>query len=466
MLGMSSPSTDERPRRLTPGTITAWCLWSWGNASVSAVMTTFVFGTYIASEAFGADGRGTQHLTAANAIAGALIALTAPVIGQRADSSGRRHLWLVINTVIVAGLVAACFFVKPEEGYLLLGVTLIAGMGMVNEFAELNYNAMLVDIADDRRIGRISGIGWGSGYLGGIVILMIVYLGLIAGDPPHWFGLGEDEAINIRTVALAAAAWFLVWAIPLLVSKRRTADRDRIEKVSIRESYRRLFGTLADLWRGDRNTLWFLISSAIYRDGLSAVFTYGAILGVSVYGIAADDVIIFGIAANVVAAVGAFIGGWLDDALGPRAVVAGCLTMLTAIALVMFFLDEPTALGPAEDPWFVLQPTLAFWIFGLGLSFFVGPAQAASRAFLGRLAPGDRAGELFGLYATAGRSASFLTPAMISIFVGIFHDEKFIIVGVFLVLLGGLASLLLVRNPTGPAKLRDHAAPSAAPTSG
>lgn len=431
-------------------------MWSWGSATVSAVMTTFVFGTYIASGAFGEDGRGTQWLTAANAIAGAVIALTAPVVGQRADSAGRRHLWLRINTLIVVALVAACFFVRPEEGYLLLGVTLMAAMGLMNEFAELNYNAMLVDIADDRRMGRISGIGWGAGYLGGIAILMIVYLGLIAGDPPHWFGLGEEDALNIRMVAVVAAVWFLLWALPLLLTRAKTADQQQVEKVSVLESYRRLLHTIVGLWKDDRNTLWFLLASAVYRDGLSAIFTYGAILGVTVYGIAESDVILFGIAANVVAALGAFAGGFFDDRFGPKAVIATALISLTGIAALMFFLDREVPFGPGDDPWFVLTPLLAFWILGLGLSFFVGPAQASSRAFLARLAPGERAGEMFGLYATAGRSASFLTPALISLFVGIFHDEQFIVVAVFIILAGGLGLLMLVRDPDGPAALREH----------
>ncbi|WP_258934633.1 hypothetical protein [Nesterenkonia pannonica] len=133
---------------------------------------------------------------------------------------------------------------------------------------------------------------------------------------PHWFGLGEEDAINIRSVALLAAAWHLIFALPLLLTKIPTADQDHVEeKVTVAESYRRLFRVLAGLWRHDRNTLWFLLSSAIYRDGLSAIFTWGAVLGVHVYQIEDADipftqivssVLLFGIAGNVVAALGAF----------------------------------------------------------------------------------------------------------------------------------------------------------------
>lgn len=458
---MTTGETDHGATRspqapLDKKVITAWSLWSWGNSTVSAVMVTFVFGTYIASDYFGPDDRGTQWLTTANAIAGAIIALTAPVIGQRADRAGRRRLWLAINTFIVVGLVAACFFVRPEPGFLLLGVTLMASMTLFDEFANLHYNAMITDITDHSRMGRVSGIGWGAGYLGGIVLLALVYFGLVAGDPPHWFGLGEDEAINIRMVAVVAAAWFLIWALPLLLMRPPTADAARAagespQRLSIGQSYRRLVRIVVGLWKEDRNTFWFLVSSAIYRDGLSAVFTYGAILGVGVYGISVGDILLFGIAGNVVAALGAFAGGWFDDRTGPRQVIMFSVCSLVAVGTVMYFLDvEREILG------MTLTPVTSFWIFGLALCLFVGPAQASSRAFLGRLAPPDRAGELFGLYATAGRSVSFLTPALISLVLWVIGGQKAIIIGVVTILVAGLLMLLLVHNPTGPAKMRER----------
>ncbi|NLS09381.1 MFS transporter [Nesterenkonia sp. MY13] len=463
--GSAAPSSSSEP--LNKWLITKWSLWSWGNATVSAVMTTFVFGTYLTSGVFDLPGtpeaesgdRGAQYLAVATAIAGAVVALTAPVIGQRTDKAGRRRLWLTINTVMILVMVAACFFVRPEEGYLLLGVTLMALMGIFDEFANLNYNAMITDISDHQRMGRVSGIGWGAGYLGGIVLLLICYVTLIEGD---LLGLGGDDAVNIRTVALVAAGWHLLFALPLLLTKVNTADQHATEeKVTVRESYLRLFRVIAGLWHKDRNTLWFLISSAAYRDGLSAIFTWGAVLGVHVYRIEdstipfteiAGSVLLFGIAGNVVAALGAIAGGWFDDKIGPRAVIATSLWSLLVIAVIMWIFVDERQIGGIS-----VSPVEAFWLFGLLLCLFVGPAQASSRAFLGRLAPPDRAGELFGLYATAGRGMSFLTPGLIALLIALFGGQVMAIPGIIIILGAGLALLLiLVRDPTGPAKMHEH----------
>lgn len=359
-----APASPEEP--LNKSLIAKWSLWSWGNATVSAVMTTFVFGTYLTSPVFDPAGlpegaspgdRGAQYLAVATAVAGAVVALTAPVIGQRTDKAGRRRLWLTLNTVMVITMVALCFFVRPEEGYLLLGVTLMALMGIFDEFANLNYNAMITDISDHDRMGRVSGIGWGAGYMGGIVLLLLVYVGMIEGD---WLGIGSDDAVNIRAVALVAAAWHLLFALPLLLTKLKTADKHDVQdKVSVAESYRRLFRVIGGLWREDRNTLWFLLSSAIYRDGLSAVFVWGAVLGVHVYRIEDANIPFTEMAGSVLLLVlpamwwppwGHSLAGGLTTGSGPvgssRSAWGACWASLCSCG----FSSNPETWGPYRCP--------------------------------------------------------------------------------------------------------------------
>lgn len=414
--------------------VTAWAMWDWGSAAFNAVMITFVFGTYLASDTFGPDDRGTSWLAAGNAIAGVIIALTAPVIGQRADRDGRRSLWLAVNTGLVILTTAACFFVQPDEAYLLLGVILLSAGNVFFEFAGVQYNAMLVDISTPSTIGRISGLGWGAGYLGGIFLLLLVYLGFIGGDT-HWFGITDDQAMNIRVVTVFAALWFFIFALPVVVVMRRRKRQEPVQskaaRVSIVESYRQLLRTIAHLWKHERNTFWFLISSAVFRDGVSAVFAYGAILGTTVYGVDPGNILFFGIAANVVAAAGAFIGGLFEDKFGPKRVIVASLVGLLASAIIVF----------------VQNGTLAFWIWGLFLCAFVGPVQSSARAFLGRLTTVETAGEIYGLYATTGRSVSFLTPTLIAIFVGLTGESRMMVPAIIMVLIAGLLLLWPVSDP-------------------
>ena len=206
---------------------------------------------------------------------------------------------------------------------------------------------MLLQVATPGTIGKVSGIGWGAGYVGGIFLLLVLYVGFIAGDT-HWFGITNDDAMNIRVVALFSALWFLVFALPLLFSVPEHRTSVQGEKASILESYRILLRTIAGLWRNDRNTFWFLVSSAVFRDGVGAVFAYGAILGITVYGVQQADILIFGIAANIVAAAGSFLGGWIDDRIGPKRVIMGSLAGLIVSATIIFFLDGTTGSGSSD----------------------------------------------------------------------------------------------------------------------
>jgi UMF1 family MFS transporter len=197
------------------------------------------------------------------------------------------------------------------------------------------------------------------------------------------------------------------------------------------DSYRALFADLAALYRRDPHTVYFLGASALFRDGLAAIFTVGSVLAVGVYGIGADDVLLFGVAANVVAATGALAGGRLEDRVGPKPViVASLLGMITAATVLL-----------------VVSGPLMFWVFGLVLVLFVGPAQSSSRTFLARLAPPGHEGQLFGLYATTGRAVSFLAPTLFGLFVSLFGTQRAGIAGILLVLVAGLLALWPVRPP-------------------
>lgn len=378
----------------------AWGLWDWGSAAFNAVITTFVFSVYITSDDFGSGA--SSKLGWALAGAGVLVALFAPLTGQRADRSGRRTLWLGVNTALVVAVSASMFFVPPDEDYLWLGLLLLASGNVFFEFASVNYNAMLAEVSTPATVGRVSGLGWGLGYLGGIVLLLVVYFGLINPDR-GLFGVSDENGIDVRVTMLLCALWTLTFSLPVLLTIRDepSAEEGRRERTGIIASYRLLFASIGDLWRTDRRTVWFLIASAVFRDGLAGVFTFGAVIAAKVFGFSDGGVIVFGIVANVIAGVATIAFGYLDDRIGAKRVIEISLVAMVVAGTAIFVLHS--------------SGSTIFWIFGLLLCVFVGPAQSASRTFLSRLIPAGREGQVFGLYATTGRAVSFLAPAAFSI---------------------------------------------------
>jgi UMF1 family MFS transporter len=322
-----------------------------------------------------------------------------------------------------------------------LGLIIFSFGGFVQEIAFINYYAMLRQVSKPSNIGKISGFAWGLGYIGGIVLLLVSLVGFIQTDTP-WFGIPTEDALNVRSVFLFSAIWFIVFSIPLFLTVPEVEAKPNREKENIIESYFKLWDQLKSLYKQAPETLKFLIASAIYRDGLSGVFAFGGALGALAFGFELAEVILFGIAANVMAGIGAAIGGIADDRIGGKRTIMISLIGLTVAGFGVFAFAE---LGP-----------ITYWIGGLALTLFVGPAQAASRAFVARFTPPGREGEVMGLYMTTGRAVSFLSPLLwttsisIALSLGVNNAQATVwgILGLMVVLVAGI--LLLARVNAKP----------------
>ena len=421
----------------TRGKVTAWALWDWASAAFNAVVTTFVFSVYIVnSDFFGPDANTNFGYTMT--AAGIIVAIIAPVMGQSVDRSGKRRSLITLTTTITILATAGLALVRPEESYLWLGLLLLAIGNIAFDTGSVVYNAMLTDISTPQNRGKISGIGWGLGYVGGIVLMLILYLGII-GPEVGWFGVTSDDGMKIRVSMVLCAIWTLIFSLPLMRTASDTVPKTT-EKVGIIGSYKLLFASIARLWRKDRSLVYFLGSSALYRDGLAGVFSFGGVIAAKAFGFSDDEVLVFGIAANLVAGIATITFGYADDYFGSRPVILFSLTSMVTLGLLIFFLHD--------------AGTIVFWICGLLLCVFVGPTQSSSRTYLARIIPAGEESEIFGLYATTGRAVSFLSPFLYSMAItigatalNITKDEAayFGILGIVVVLLAGFLTFFLIK---------------------
>ncbi|HEU4360198.1 MAG TPA: MFS transporter [Mycobacterium sp.] len=435
---------DPGSGRRAPGRsrIVAWALWDCGSTGQAAIVGTFVFSVYLTSTVGRnlPDGASAASwLGRALATAGLTVAVLAPAVGVFVAAPRRRRAALATLTAIVVALTSAMSLIRADPGYLWAGLALLALTAACGDLASVPYNAMLRQLSTPQTSGRISGFGWATGYTGSVVLLLVVYLGFIAGTGPTrgLLGLPTADGQNIRAAMLLAAAWFGLFALPLLLTAHRLAPSDGPAvppRVGLLDAYRKLWSDLTAEWRRDRNLVFYLVASAVFRDGLAGIFAFGAVLGVNVYGVSSGDVLIFGVAASVVAAVGAVAGGVLDDRVGSKAVIVGSLVAMITASITLLALSGP---GP-------------FWACGLLLCLFIGPTQSSARTLLLRMAqegPEGLEGMLFGLYTMTGRAVSFLAPWLFSVFVDAFHTDRAGMGGLCTVLVLGLLAMLAVKVP-------------------
>ncbi len=417
--------------------IAAWALWDCGSTGMNAIVATFVFSVYLTGTVgagLPGDTSPASLLGRALTVSGLAVAVLAPLTGVVASDPHRRRIALTSLSALAVAFTASMVAIRADPRYLVPGLVLLALTAACGDLASVPYNAMLRQLSTPATAGRISGLGWAAGYTGSVVLLMIVYTGFIMGEGPTrgLLNLPVSDGWNVRMAMVMAAAWFAVLALPLLWTAHRLGDSTgQATLPGVLGAYRRLFSDLRSEWRRDRNFVYYLVVSAVFRDGLAGIFAFGAVLGVSVYGLSPADVLIFGVVASTVAALGAILGGRLDDRVGAKPVIVASLSFLIAVGAALL----------------VLSGSVAFWVCGLGLAFFVGPTQSAARTLLLRMTSDGKESVAFGLYTMTGRAVAPLAPWLFFIFVDLFRSDRAGLGGVLLVLVIGLAGMLAVRVP-------------------
>ncbi len=370
----------------------AWCLYDWANSSFPAVILTFVFAPYFVGGVAVTPVQGTG-LWAAAIIASALaIAVAAPVLGAIADRNGRRKPWLGAFTILCIGATASLWWVRPAPDWILFALVLVGVANLAFELAIIFYNAMLPEICPEDLLGRLSGWGWGLGYGGGLVCLLIVLLGFVQAEVPP-FGLDRTAWEHVRIAAPIAAAWTALFALPLFLMVPDKTGPGPGAIAAVRLGLVQLAGTFRAL-RGRPGILRFLVARMIYTDGLNTLFAFAGIYARVTWGMEVEEVIAFGIILNLTAGLGAAGFAWVDDWIGARRTILIALVGLTLLGGLIL----------------VVQAKVWFWILGAAIGIFLGPAQAASRSLMARMAPPDMRAEMFGLFAFSGKATAFVGP--------------------------------------------------------
>lgn len=419
---MSIPSPPGRTA------VASWCLYDWANSAFTTLVVTFVYSTYFAAAFADDPGRGTALWSRGIALSGALIVLLAPIAGALADRGDRRR-YLIACTVTCCALTALLTFVRPgPASAVLLSLAVFVVANVAYEIALVFYNALLPTLVSADRLGRVSGYAWGLGYIGAVLCLLIA-LPLTVTNPP--FGISTVAGFNIRATNLVVAAWYLVFSLPLLITApARPASAPGLD---VRRAFSELFQTAREI-RRYRQVARFLIARMIYNDGLVTVFAFGGIYASGTFGFSQPEVIVFAVVLNVVAGIGAWLFGYVDDAIGGKRTVL--------VSIVFLLLATMLAVAAPNRTW--------FWCAGILIGLFLGPNQSASRSLMARFAPKEHVGKFFGFFSFSGRATAFVGPLVLGILSDA-YSQRVGVASVMVFFLVGGTLLLTVNEEEGTA---------------
>lgn len=408
--------------------IISWCLYDWANSVLATIIFTFIFAIYFARSVVGDEVLGSAYWGYAVGFSGFIIAITSPLLGAITDTYGPRKLILGTLTAITIIATAALFWILPHIDFIPYALVLVIITTIGFELAQAQYNAMLSDVAPPHIIGKISGIAWSLGYFGGLACLVIALIGFIGlgTNETGLLNLSINQDFNIRATSLLAAIWYGVFAIPLFLW---VPDREKKlnTRPVLKTAMANLSMTVQSLTTSSQNILRFLISSAIYRDGLNTLFAVGGLYAAGTFDLTFQEILLFAIGLNITCALGALALGFLDDIYGSKNII---MTSLIALIILGTFL-------------IIVTTKISFIILALTLGFFLGPIQSSSRTLMAKLAPAEKTTELFGLYAMSGKSIAFTGPLLFGFLTQITGNQRW---GIAAIIVLWLIGLILIKK--------------------
>jgi len=264
------------------------------------------------------------------------------------------------------------------------------------------------------------------------------------------FGLDPVSHQGDRIVGPLTSLWFIIFVTPLFLF---TPDypAKRPVRAALREGLSELKQSISSLPQ-QKSLAAFLLANMIYTDGLVSLFAFGGIYAAGTFGWHTIQIGTFGIMLAIAGTFGAWLGGKLDDRLGPKRVIAGSMLVLLLAVAAILLVDKDSIffiqVAPPEPGGglFAAAAERAYLVLGCLIGAAGGPLQAASRTLLIHLAPKDRIAQYFGLFALTGKVTSFIGPLLIGMITAVTASQKAGMAVLVVFFVTGLGLLMRVRE--------------------
>ena len=439
----------------------SWTMFDWANQPFYTLIMTFVFSVYF-TDVFIVGEDGAQKLTLTQTISGLAIAVLSPILGSITDIKGNRKFLMGITSVLFVLGMALLWYSPPgaPNGIWIVMLGLILASTMVG-FAEVFNNSALATIETSENSGWLSGLGYGVGYISGLLALVLFLLVFVwpGGETDNLYGLNTDQYEHIRIVGPLCAIWYAIFIIPLFLFTPDMKKKEITVINSVKIGLVNFIQTFREA-KKYKNIFTFLITRMFYQDALNALFVVGGVYASIVVGMSLTQVLILGIILNVFSGPSAIYGGYLNDLIGSKNVINISLWGLLLSGILGLSIDQNTIffLFNVEE-YSASVEAFTFGIFNsishityicvvIGISIFYGPAQTASRALMVKLSPENKTTEFFGLYAFAGKSTAWLVPGLMTLILALTDSLQLAMISIVLFNLIGIIGMYFVIDET------------------
>ena len=382
--------------------IISWSFYDFANQPYTTLIITFIYSAFFVNYIAPNETNGTFLWANAISITAICVGILSPILGAFADSGGYRKFFLIFFTILCSIFTALLYI--PDSGDVYLALVLVILSNIAYELGTVFSNSYLIDLSNNKNVGRISGTAWGFGFVGGLIALFCALT---------FFDVNIPN--DIKLINIFVAIWFLFFSLPAFFFLK-DSKKEKLLMSNLILSFKSLKITFKEIYKY-KKILNFLIARLFYNDGLITIFALGGIYAVGSLDFSMREVLILGVVLNIFAAIGSFTFGYIEDKIGVKNVINISLLILIFATLLAFI-----------APW-TNFPKEIFWLAGVLLGTMIGPNQSCSRSFMSQIIPIEKKNEFFGFFALTGKATSFLGPLLFGIITTL-HSQQFALLSV------------------------------------
>jgi len=404
--------------------IWSWAFYDFANSSYSTLIASLIFPVLYRTVIAGGTGKADFYWGLCIAISVTLAALASPIIGALADrAKNKKEILVWLSLACIAG--TAALWYAPSLG-LFLNSALFILTNFCYSAALVVYDSFLNDLSTRHTRGKISGFGWGIGYLGGLVAMIALY-------PLYSAGFAGENLPKYLLTFPAVAAFFLLFAIPTFIflrSHKHLCTHPLPAWKALPDACKSLAGTLKQ-WKQYKNILLFLLAFYLLNDGLNTIFSFIPIYASVTLGLSIGFTAILYIVVQIVGVPATIISGHLSDRFGAKPVlVVSTLGWMLVVALLLA--------SPSKTMMFVIAVLTGI---------IIGGSQAPARSLLAKLVPVDKACQFFGFNGFANKISASLGPVIFGGISWATGSQRWALASVLIFFVASIIVLRLVREP-------------------
>ena len=406
----------------------SWIMYDWANSVYATIMMAAVFPIYFATVAGAAGQDGDFWWGIGSSGAMIVVALLAPIVGAIADFKGYRKKVFSIFFIIGVGFTLASAFVG--NWYLLLLGYAISHIGFSGSC--LVYDSFLSEVTTPDRMDKVSGAGFGWGYIGGSTIPFLVSIALIMFADT----IGITETMAIRISVAMAAVWWGLFTIPFLRDVHQNYSIEKPESFSIlRAAFSAAIATAKKIFKS-KKLLFYILAYFFYIDGVGTVIVMSTVYGATL-GLATTSMILALLVTQLIAFPCSIWFAALAQRYGSLNLIRGAVCIYLVICSIGFFMG----FGLEQNLFGIETATTLFWILACMVGTVQGGIQAISRSYFCQMIPPENSGEFFGFFDIFGKFATVLGPLLYALVRGITGSPAYAILSIIVLFLLGLIML-------------------------